>query len=171
MITPTTKQQSSPGRSTPPDHEATLITSLHDAMLENGISIDVADVANFIVALKSKPLAVLAGPAFTGKEALVQCLAQMFNEQERFHIQFITGHPWWAAGSTHIASHTGLHARFMTEKIIAVMEEAGQPNHTHQVFVACLVRMSPAELLSFFTEVAFQIQHGQIMRIGDIHTA
>jgi len=81
----------------------------------------------------------------------------------------ITGHPWWAERSDDVARHTGFHTRFSTEKILSIIEEAAQPGNSHQVFIACLTRISPAELLSFFTEVAFQLQNGQMMRLGDTH--
>ena len=146
-----------------------LIASLHEAMIENGVSVDQDEIANFYVALKSKPLAILAGPAQSGKKALVQGLAQSLSEQESLHIQMINGHPWWADSCVDVANYTNLHTRFTTEKVLAVIEEASQPENLQQVFVACLTRISPAELLSFFTEVALQLQSGQITRLGDTH--
>jgi hypothetical protein len=151
------------------DREAALIASLHETMTGNGVSVSQDDIANFYVALKSKPLAILTGPAQSGKIALVQCLAQSLGEQNGLRVQMITGHPWWAEGSDDIANHTGLHTRFSTEKMLSTIEEAAQPDNAHQVFIACLTRISPAELLSFFTEVAFQLQHGRLMRLGDTH--
>lgn len=47
--------------------------------------------------------------------------------------------------------------------------EAIQPENSQRVFIACFTRISPAELLSFLTEVAFQLQHGQLIRFGDAH--
>jgi hypothetical protein len=156
-------------QSTQSDHEALFIASLHEAMIENGVSVDQDEIANFYVALKSKPLAILAGPAQSGKKALVQGLAQSLSEQESLHIQMITGHPWWAEACDDVANYTKLHTRFATEKVLAVIEEASQPENHQQVFIACLTRISPAELLSFFTEVALQLQSGQITRLGDTH--
>jgi hypothetical protein len=151
------------------DHEAILLTSLHNAFCENGVSLDPADITNFYVALKSKPLAILAGPAHSGKTALVRGLAQSLSDQDKISIQMITGHPWWAEGSDDVARNTELHIRYSTEKIMSIIEEAGQPYNSHQVFIACLTQISPAELLSFFTEVSYQLQNGQIMRLGDTH--
>jgi hypothetical protein len=153
------------------DHEAVLIASLHKAFIENCISMDRAEVTNFYVALKSKPLAILAGPAQSGKTALVQGLAHSLCEQDDLHIQMITGHPWWAEGCRDVASNTELHMRYSTEKIMSIIEEARQPYNHNQVFIACLTQISPAELLSFFTEVSYQLQNGEIMRLGDAHLA
>jgi hypothetical protein len=151
------------------DHEAVLMASLHKAMIENGVSLDQAEITNFYVALKSKPLAILAGPAQSGKTALVRGLAQSLSEQDDICIHMITGHPWWAEGSEDVASHTELHMRYSTEKMLSIIEEARQPYNAHQVFIACLIQISPAELLSFFSEVSYQLQNGQVMRLGDTH--
>ena len=157
------------GQSTQTDYETVFISSLHKAMIENCFSVGQDEITNFYVALKSKPLAILTGPARSGKIALVQGLAQSLMERESLHVQIFNGHPWWAEGCANIGNYTRLHERFSTEKILSIIEEAGQPDCADQVFIACLTRISPAELLSFFTEVAFQLQNGMIMRLGDTH--
>ncbi len=155
--------------STQADHETVLIASLLEAMIANDVPVSQDEIANLYVALKSKPLTILVGPAQSGKIALVQGLMQSLSDQESMNVQMLTGHPWWAERSSDIASHTELQVRFTTEKMLSIIEEAGQPENAHLVFVACLTRISPAELLSFFTEVAFQLRNGQIMRLGDTH--
>jgi hypothetical protein len=62
-----------------------------------------------------------------------------------------------------------MHTSLITEKFLSIVEEALQPENAQHVFVVGLTHISPVELRSFFTEVAFQIQHNQIMRIGDTH--
>lgn len=138
-----------------PDHEILLLARLSEQASQVGICFDRTAIANLYVALKSKPLVVLTGPAQSGKIALVQVLAQSLVERESLRVQMLTGHPWWAERSDGIAEHTRLHARFSTEKILSIIEEAGQPDNAHQVFIACLTQISPAELLSFFTESCF----------------
>ena len=169
MTTLTTSPYHVTGRSTHLDPETTLIAALHAAMQGNGAFVSSVEIANFYVALKSKPLAVLAGPAQSGKRALVRSLAQSLVGRESLRVQIFSGHPWWAEGCDALAEHTRLHERFSTEKMLSVIEEARQPDNAHQIFIACLTQISPAELLSFFTEVAFQLQHEQIMRLGDTH--
>jgi len=75
MMTQTTNPLHHTSQSTQTDHEAGLIASLHEAMVENGVSVGRDEIANFYVALKSKPLAILAGPPKSEKKALVQGLA------------------------------------------------------------------------------------------------
>lgn len=157
------------GQPIQPDHEIQLLARLSDQTSLDGFYLDRTAIANLYVALKSKPLAVITGPAQSGKIALVRGLAQSLVEPGSLRVQMLTGHPWWAEGSDGIAEHTRLHARFSTEKILSIIEEAGQPDNTHQVFIVCLTHISPAELLSFFTDVAFQLRHGQIMKLGDTH--
>lgn len=151
------------------DHETALITSLSRAMSKAGFCVSQADLVNFYVALKSKPLAILASPGLTGETNLIQSLAHSIVGKGCLRVQLIPGHPWWAEGSSNIAQSTDLHERFVTEKVLSIIEEATQPENAQKAFIACLTQISPAELLSFFTEVAYQLQHGQIMRIGDTH--
>lgn len=151
------------------DHESYLVASLSNAMVRAGFSVSQADLTNFYVALKSKPLAILVSPYKNGDNNLVQSLAQSLVGRDFLRIQMISGHPWWAQGCDDMARSTGLHERYLTEKVLAIIEEASQPQNAEKVFIACLKQISPAEVLSFFTEVAYQLQHGQIMRIGDTH--
>ncbi len=154
-------------QSTDGDQEAKLIASLGKTMKENGLLVRREDVANFYVAIKSKPLAILAGPARSGKIALAQCLAHSLVKLDSLDVQMISGHPWWAERYSDVATYTGMHSRYCTEKMLAIIEEASRPENARRVFFACLTRISPAELLSYFTEVAFQLQHGGLMTLGD----
>ncbi len=153
----------------PMDHETALVASLSRTMLKAGFCISQADLVNFYVALKSKPLAILASSGLTGETCLIQSFARSIIGQDYLRVQLIPGHPWWIEGRSNIAQSAVLHERFVTEKVLSIIEEASQPENAKKVYIACLSRISPAELLSFFSEVAFQLQHGQIMRIGDMH--
>src|SRR3990172_7730118 len=126
-------------------------------------------IVNFYVALKSKPLAILIGPAQSGKIALVQSLAQVLTGGDPLRCQMMVGHAWWAGASREVALFTEAQTRFNTDKILALIEEAWKPENANRVFLACLTRISPAELMGFFSEVAFQLRHGQIMRLPTAH--
>ena len=56
--------------------ELEIVTRLLDAVAEAGLSMDRNASVNFYVAVKSKPLTLLAGPSQSGKIALVRCLAK-----------------------------------------------------------------------------------------------
>jgi hypothetical protein len=81
----------------------------------------------------------------------------------------VLGHAWYAGGSPVNTVLVDMHSRLITEKLLFVIEEALLPENARHIFVIGLTHISPAELLSFFTEVAYQIQHGQITHIGNAH--
>lgn len=151
------------------DSEQETVSRLIRVATEAGVQADLISIVNFYVALKSKPLAILAGPAQNGKIALVQSLAQVLTGDESFRCQMMVGHAWWAGQSGHVGLFTEAQSRLNTSKILDLIEEALQPENTHKVFIACLTRISPAELTGFFSEVAFQLRHGQLMRLPGAH--
>ncbi len=96
----------------------------------------------------------------------MQCLSRiLMGNCAQCHL--MVGHPWGFGRSENLAMFTEVHTRFTTEKLLCLIEEAWLPENTQCVFIACLARISPAELLSFFTEVAAQLRHGQLMGFGD----
>jgi hypothetical protein len=127
-------------------------------------------LAYLLLALKAKPLAILAGPKESGKEALVEKLALTLSgrNKNKFQFQRLIGHPWWAKGDN-ITSLVEIQTRFTFEKVLGIFEEARQPQNTNKVFLLCFVQISPAELQNFFTDLAFQIQNNRIIRLGDNH--
>ncbi len=151
------------------DSEVELIDRLAAAIARAGVRADWIDLANFYVALKHRPVAILTGPAGNGKAALVGCLANLLGSSNGLQRQVAPGHAWYAGGRPANTALIGIHARMITEKLLFIIEEASQPENAQQVFVVGLTHISPAELLSFFTDVAGQMQHNQIMRIGDAH--
>ncbi len=151
------------------DGERQTVTRLIQAVARAGVRADPIAIVNFYVALKSKPLALLTGPAQSGKIALVRCLAQVLTGGDPLRCQMMVGHAWWAGASREVALFTEAQTRFNTDKILALIEEAWKPENANRVFLACLTRISPAELVGFFSEVAFQLRHGRIMRLPTAH--
>ncbi len=152
------------------DPEVELIDCLVDGVMQAGCQADRIDIANFYVALKHRPLAILVGPPKTGKVALVECMANLLAGNNHLQSQVVQGHAWYAGGKPSNTVLIGMHTRMITEKLLSAIEEAAQPENAQQVFIVGLTRISPAELLSCFTEVADQVRnHKRIMRIGDAH--
>lgn len=151
------------------DGERQTVTRLIRAVAQAGVRADPMSIVNFYVALKSKPLALLTGPAQSGKIALVQSLAQVLTGGNPLRCQMMVGHAWWAGASREVVWFTEAQTRFNTDKILALIEEAWKPENANRMFLACLTRISPAELMGFFSEVAFQLRHGQIMRLPTAH--
>jgi len=158
-----------PGNIINKDVEVELVNHLANALAQAGVRADRIDVANFYVALKHRRMVILAGRTGIGKATLVKCLAGILAGASDFHQQVLPGHAWYAGRSTINTNFISMHTSLITEKFLSIVEEALQPENAQQVFVVGLTHISPVELSSFFTEVAFQIQHNQIMRIGDTH--
>jgi hypothetical protein len=157
------------GLSIRPDYEIQLLARLFEQASQVGICYDRTAIANFYVALKSKPLAILTGPAQSGKIALVQCLAHTLMGGDCQQCQVMVGHPWSFGIRGNLTLFIEAQMRCNTEKLLGLIEEAWRPGNAHRVYIACITRISPAELLSFFTEVSYQLKHGQLMRFGDVH--
>ena len=79
------------------------------------------------------------------------------------------GHAWYLDSTPVNTALVAMHSQLVTEKLLCMIDEASQPENQHKVFIVGLTHLSPAELLSFFTDLAFQLQHDTIMRIGDMH--
>lgn len=151
------------------DPEESLVSHLAQSVSRAGICSDPISIINFYVSLKSKPLAILAGPEQTGKIAAVECLARVLMGGDCLQCQMMAGHPWSAAKSGNVTFLTKIYTRYTSEKLLCLIEEAWRPENSGKVFLACLTRISPAELEEFFTEIAFQLQHDNIVRFGDVH--
>lgn len=151
------------------DFEKEMVDGFVQAVGRTGIPADRIETVNLYVALKSKPLALLVGPAGTGKLELVRCLAYSLMGGENLHYQKLGGHPWWAEKCENIAVFTVAQRRFIIEKLFCMIEEAWKPENAKKVFLACLARISPAEILDFYSSVAFQLRYGQLMRLGNVH--
>ncbi|MBI3761648.1 MAG: hypothetical protein HY260_07275 [Chloroflexi bacterium] len=99
-------------------------------------------LVNYYVALKAKPVVVLAGPATSGKERLACRLAEAIVGQHSEQRQVLAGHPWWATEPTGAIAQ----ARWNELKLDVLAEEAAQPENRRRAYFACLRHISPAEL-------------------------
>lgn len=142
--------------------EYDAITRFIQMTRETAIPVDPISIVNLYVSLKSKPLAILMGVANSGKSEMVRRLAQFLADGDPMRYQMMNGHAWWAANTHDVAFFIEAQTRFNTMKMLAVIEEAWQPENTNRVFVACLTHISPAELSGFFSEVASQLRRWQI---------
>jgi len=150
-------------------NEQEIVARLLSTVTESDVRSDPNAIVNFYVALKSKPMAILIGPMNSGKITVVESLMRVLAGSETIQCQKMDGHAWWAAKSGNVALFTDAQTRFNTTKILSLVEEALQPENANRVFIACLTRISPAELFGFFSEVAFQVQHERLMRLPYAH--
>jgi hypothetical protein len=144
------------------DGEQIAVNKLIKAVAAAGVRAEPSSVVNFYVALKSRPLVILAGPAQTGKIALVRSLAQVLTSDPVWQCPVIIGHARWAARSQDVSFFVEMQARFNRSKLLALIEEALVPDNAQRLFIACLARISPAEVDSYFTMAGFQFWPEQV---------
>lgn len=168
-VTTTVTPSGRPDGVAQPEAEVELIGRLVEAAARAGVVADRVSIVNCYVALKSKPLAILVGPGDSGKVALVKSLAQVLVGPECWRCQLMLGHAWWATGSSNVALFTEAQARFIASKVFDLVADALHPQNADRVFMGCLTHISPAELVGFFSEVAYQLRHGQLMQLPSFH--
>lgn len=154
---------------TVPDPEVDLVERFVDMIMEADPHADLVAIVNFYVALKAKPMLILPGRSQSDRTLLVRALAHVLLGDHHLQCQIVMGHPWWVGAHRASGVLATIHTRFVTEKILATMEEASQPENSGRIYIVCLAQISPAELSSCFVDVAYQLSHGEIMRIGDVH--
>lgn len=153
------------------DYEGAVLDHLIQAVQEAGVHADPIEITNLYVSLKSNPLAILVGPVDARKIALIECVARTMTGNDPLRFQMMTGHAWWANRNENATQFIEAQSRWNTSKLIDLIREAGLPENYRRLYVACMTRISPAELNEYFSGIAFQLQHGRIIRIGETHFA
>lgn len=126
-------------------------------------------VTKFLIALKSKPFIILTGPPESAKEKLVENFNSIMIGNDNHQYQTMIGHPWWAAKSQNGMENIRFQSRFNTLKLELLLEEANLLHNKNRIFIATMTKISRGELFEYFTESAFQLRHGQLMRLADSH--
>ncbi|OJX40273.1 MAG: hypothetical protein BGO78_14995 [Chloroflexi bacterium 44-23] len=158
-----------PNSQSSPDLELLLIEETIN-QLEVGHSGYIRNlVINFLIALKSKPFIILTGPPESAKEKLVEDFNNILIGKDTHQYQTMIGHPWWAAKSINVIENIRFQSRFNTFKLELLLEEAVLFHNKNRIFIATMTKISRGELLEYFTETAFQLRHGQIMRLPGSH--
>jgi hypothetical protein len=151
-----------------PTSEAELIARLVSSVSHDGLCVDPVWIVNCYVALKSRPLIILAGPRRSGKELLVRNLVQILTSDAR-QSQAMLGHAWWAEGTGNAALFTEAQVRLNSSKILALIEQASLPDNSRRLFIGWLNHIGPAELAGFFSELAYQLQHRRLVQLPSFH--
>lgn len=151
------------------DPEIKLLNEVEEQLRQRGFLLSRVWTVNFLVAIKSKPLMILIGPREAEKEALVESYCQVITGGGSNQYQPMVGHPWWASQTADVAMFTRTQSLFNTLKLEMMIEEAGLPANRNRFFVANISRISPGELEEYFSETAFQLRHGELMRLPTSH--
>lgn len=150
-------------------NEEEFLSRLLQASRVAGISADKNTIINLHVALKSKPLVLLAGPKGVGKIKLIETYARLALKDTSTQLQMMSGHAHWATGSSNAALFSHAQTRLNSSKLLALIEEAFQPGNSRNLYIACMARVSPAELHGYFKSISFQLRNKRIMRLPSIH--
>jgi hypothetical protein len=78
------------------DREVELVDRLAAAIAQTGFRAERVEVANFYVALKHRPMAILAGPVGGGEAALVKYLVGILADISDLHRQVVPRNAWYA---------------------------------------------------------------------------
>lgn len=143
------------------DEEARFINRLLQRVKINGIEADHTTIINVYISLKSTPFLILTGGEQTGKIELIKSLAQELTEEPNRQCQIFVAHPRWAAHSQDAARFVDMQASFNRSKLLSLIEDAMQPENADKLFIACLTRISPAEIYDYFLESGFQFWPNQ----------
>jgi hypothetical protein len=151
------------------DPEIMLLNRVDEQLRLCGFLLPRVWTVNFLVAFKSKPLMILIGPREAEKEALVESYCHVITGGGSNQYQPMVGHPWWASQTADVAMFTQTQSRLNTIKLEMMNEEAGLPGNRDQFYIANIKRISPGELQEYFSETAFQLRHGELMRLPTSH--
>ncbi|HET6443871.1 MAG TPA: hypothetical protein VFI27_04755 [candidate division Zixibacteria bacterium] len=77
-------------------------------------------LVHLYVTLKAHPSILIAGPAKTGKIALVHALGQALTEEPAQNCRTMVGHARWASGSRDITKFVELQSRFNDNQILSL---------------------------------------------------
>lgn len=147
--------------------EHRLLQQFVNKVQEAGLEADRSAIVNLYVALKSKPMALLVGPAGSGKNVVIRCLAEVLAGGNPLRCQLMAGHAWWAEQTGHVAQFATGQARFNDQKLLSLIEEALQPENRDVVHLAGLIWISRAELSTVFSDLAAQLPN-RIRRLSTI---
>ncbi len=144
--------------STLADSEIYFVNQLVRSTLNTGKNADPITKINLYVSLKSKPLVILVGRENSGKRILIESITKMLTNSDPNQSLFMLGHAWWAERSENVALFTHAQSQLNEGNLLSIIEEARKPGNKEKAYIACLDRISPAEVVSHFSELSIQFQ-------------
>ena len=117
-------------------------------------------VTRLYIALKSSSSLLLVGPEGAGKLALIERAVQVLVSNPSQQYQSMKGHAYWASRSRNISLLVEAQASLNMQNILLLLEEAAKPKNAGRLFIACLARISPAEVFNIFSKSGLQLFQG-----------
>lgn len=114
-----------------------------------GFDYSLADVANFYLAICSKPLVILAGISGTGKTQLVRQFAKAIGYGDDRHCVLIPVRPDWTDNSD-LIGYRNIQGKFEQQKLLKVLQDALA--HPDEPFFVILDEMNLARVEHYFSD-------------------
>ncbi|MDZ7854199.1 MAG: AAA family ATPase [Halomonas sp.] len=118
-------------------------------MASQGFHYSLAEVANFYLCMRTKPLAMLAGISGTGKTQLVRKFAKAIGYGDPDHCVLIAVRPDWA-DSSDLIGYANIQGKFETKPLLDVMARAIE--HPDELYFVILDEMNLARVEHYFSE-------------------
>ncbi|MBB3107381.1 MoxR-like ATPase [Psychrobacter luti] len=114
-----------------------------------GFDYSLADIANFYLSMRTKPLVILAGISGTGKTQLVRQFAKAIGYGDERHCVLIPVRPDWADNSD-LIGYKNIQGRFEQQKLLKVLQDALA--HPEEIFFVILDEMNLARVEHYFSD-------------------
>lgn len=118
-------------------------------MASQGYHYSLAEVSNFYLCMRTKPLAMLAGISGTGKTQLVRQFAKAIGYGDSDHCVLIAVRPDWA-DSSDLIGYANIQGKFETKPLLDVMARAIE--HPDELYFVILDEMNLARVEHYFSE-------------------
>lgn len=125
------------------------LPKVHAYIASKGFNYSLADVANFYLAICSKPLVILAGISGTGKTQLVRQFAKAIGYGDDRHCALIPVRPDWADNSD-LVGYRNIQGKFEQQKLLKVLQDALA--HPDEPFFVILDEMNLARVEHYFSD-------------------
>ncbi len=125
------------------------LPNVHAYIASKGFDYSLEDVANFYLALRTKPLVILAGISGTGKTQLVRQFAKAIGYGDERHCVLIPVRPDWADNSD-LVGYRNIEGKFEQQKLLKVLQDAMA--HPDELFFVTLDEMNLARVEHYFSD-------------------
>lgn len=147
--------------------ENQIIQHIHKFCLSKGFQYDIKDIANFYLALKTKPLVILAGISGTGKTQLVRLFAEAIGYGDADHCMIIPVKPDWTDNGD-LIGYNNLGQVFEKKKVIDIILKAKE--NPDEPFFIILDEMNLARVEHYFSDFLSIMETRKFDEEGDIKT-
>lgn len=125
------------------------LPAVQSAMSQQGFNYSLAEIANFYLSLRTKPLVLLAGISGTGKTQLVRQFARAIGYGDSDHCVLIPVRPDWS-DSSDLIGYENIQGNFISQPFLNVLKRAMA--HPDELYFVILDEMNLARVEHYFAE-------------------